>query len=423
MALALTQAASTVGSMMTGVAVGFAVYRETGSAGPLLLYALCLELPAMAFGAMAGAIVDRGNPRRIAILADAGQAVASAILAAAFLSGAFRIWMLYALALAQGACAAMQAPARDLFVSRLVRDEGRDRANALLAAAHPVAGMLAPALAGILYPLIGLGGVVIVDVASFAAAAFGMAAAGEAPTREAADRGRVQRQPSEAPKRQPSLVASLAELSRYLRGPGRPLGALLIWSAGLNFLLNGPLELALPYAFERGGGAAAAGLALALQGAGGVVGSAALTLRSRSRSRIGSLRLGIAAAGLFMVAAAFARSALGVGLALGAAVASLQLWSRFTSIYQAAAPEGMGGRILALAGQLGFLGSTASFALCARLADRYAAAMAPGEPWILGFAFGTGPGAGMAALLAVAGLSVAASSWLIGLVPGLRQYR
>lgn len=162
---------------------------------------------------------------------------------------------------------------------------------------------------------------------------------------------------------------------------------------------------------------------MALQGAGGVVGSAALTLRSRSRSRIGSLRLGMAAAGLFMVAAAFARSALGVGLALGAAVACLQLWSRFTSIYQAAAAEGMGGRILALAGQLGFLGSTASFALCARLADRYASAMLPREPWTFGFAFGTGPGAGMAALLAIAGLSVSASSCLIGSVPGLRQYR
>lgn len=421
MALTLTQAASTVGSMMTGVAVGFAVYRETGSAGPLLLHALCLELPAMALGAMAGAFVDRGNPRRIAILADAGQAVASAALAAAFLSGAFRIWMLYAIALAQGACAAMQAPARDLFVSRLVRDQGRDRANALLAAAHPVAGMLAPALAGILYPRIGLGGVVLVDVASFAAAAFGMAAAREPPL--AADQGPGRRHPPRRPMRPSSLVASLAELTRYLRGPGRPLGGLLLWSGALNFFLNGPLELALPYAFERGGGAAAAGLALALQGAGGVLGSAALTLKSRSRSRIGSLRLGMAAAGLFMVAAAFARSALGVGLALGAAVACLQLWSRFTSIYQASAPEGMGGRVLALAGQLGFLGSTASFALCARLAERYAAATAPGAPWLFGFAFGTGPGAGMAALLAFAGLSVSASSCLIGVVPGLRQYR
>lgn len=420
MALALTQAASTVGSMMTGVAVGFAVYGETGSAAPLLLYAFFLELPAMAFGTLAGALVDRGDPRRMAILADAGQAVASAILAAAFLSGGFRIWMLYALALAQGAFAALQAPARELFVARLVRDEGRDRANAILAAAHPVAGMLAPALAGILYPLIGLGGVVIVDLASFAAAALGMAAAGAAGP---GGDGGLGGPPGPETLRPPGLFASLAEMARFIRGPGRALGALLLWSAALNFFLNGPLELALPYAVERGGSEAAAGLALALQGAGGVVGSAALTLRMRSRSRIASLRLGMAAAGLFMVAAGLARSALGVGLALGATVACLQLWSRFTSIYQAAAPEGMGGRVLALAGQLGFLGSTASFALCARLAERYAATMVPGEPWALGFAFGSGPGSAMAALLALAGLCVAASSCLIGLVPGLRRFR
>lgn len=388
--LALGQALSLIGSRMSGVAVGFAVYATTGAAAPLLLFSFFAELPATLIGGLAGAHIDGRDARKIAVLADAVQALASALLAASFLLGFFSVWILYAVGLTQGFALAFQEPASQVVLSRLVPDRGRDRANALLGAAHPAASLLAPALAGLLYPLIGIGGIVGLDLATFLLSAATLLAL------------RLPSPPEAAPQEGMALLGSFAEGLRFLRGEGRTLARFVLVAALCNFLLNGPLGLAIPYLLARTGSEAATGLALSLEGAGGLAGSALMALLGSARSRTISFLRGMLLAGASMVFLAFARSPLLIGLGLFATIASLQTWSRLSSTVMARAPEALRARVLSLSSQLGYLGATASFLLFGPLADRVAEPAARGGR-LLSPLFG-GPGGGMGFLIGVAGL-------------------
>jgi MFS transporter, DHA3 family, macrolide efflux protein len=405
--LALTQGLSSIGSRMSGVAIGFSVFASTGKAAPILLFSFFSELPAMLAGTLAGAWVDRGEARKWVIAADLGQALGSLVLVLAFLSGGFELWQLYAVGLWQGICAMFQEPAKNSLIAALVPDEGRDRANVLMAAAHPAAGVLAPGLGGLLFGLIGVAGVVAVDLATFVLAAAGLYLV-RAPG------------PSPLPGPRASPLPSLRSLLALLRA--KPALALLLgYGAFLNFLLNGPLGLALPYTLARTGRVSASGLALSIEGLGGLLGS--LLLFAGGGSRTLALFLGMGGAGLSMLALSAMSSPLLLGASLFAAVACLQAWSRFSSICQAEAPMDLQASLFALFAQLGYLGSTASFLLTGALVDSLLEPAAAGAPWwrLVSPLLGSGQGAGMGLAIAAAGLLVVASTAAMASLPAARR--
>lgn len=146
----ITQTISLVGSRMTAVAVGIWVFKETGSTTPLLLAVFFAELPGMLAGSVAGVLVDRWDRRRVLMLSDAGQAAGTLLLLASFLSGRFELWHLYAVSLLQGCFAILQGPARDAATTLLVPKAQRERANGIQQMSFPLAGVVAPVLAGTL---------------------------------------------------------------------------------------------------------------------------------------------------------------------------------------------------------------------------------------------------------------------------------
>src|SRR5215204_5941655 len=162
--LVITQTLSIIGSRMTALAVGIYVFTESGQTTPLLLVAFFNELPAMLANSLVGVWIDRWDRRWMMILADSGQAFGTVLLLLSFVSGHFQLWQLYAVALTQGLFAMIQSPAKDAVVTLLVSDEHRDRANAVQALAFPLAGVVAPAVTGLLYVMIGLTGIVLIDL-------------------------------------------------------------------------------------------------------------------------------------------------------------------------------------------------------------------------------------------------------------------
>ena len=405
-ALAASQALSLLGTRMSGVAVGFAVYAATGKAAPLLLFFFFSELPATLMGSLAGAYVDKKDARRIAVAADAAQALASAFLALSFLLHLFSPPILYAVGLAQGLAGAFQEPAAGVIVSRLVPDKGRDRATALLGAAHPMAGLLAPALAGLLYPLIGIAGIVGIDLATFLVSALTLLSL------------RLPSPSSDGPVEAESLGSGLRAGLRFLFVEKRALGVLVVVAAFANFLLNGPLGLAIPYLLARSGDTGSAGLALALEGAGGIAGSALLTVLGQARSRPRSFLLGLCLAGAGMTALGIARPALVIGSCLFFVIAALQSWSRLSATLMAEAPPAMRGRILSISAQLGYLGATLSFFLIGPLADRVAEPAARGGGLPPPF---TGPGSGMGLIVSLAGIVLFALAAATLASPAIRR--
>ena len=81
------QALSLVGSQAVQFALIWWLTLETGSATILATAALLGLLPTALLGPLIGALVDRWNRKRVMLLADAGVALISALLAVMFLTG------------------------------------------------------------------------------------------------------------------------------------------------------------------------------------------------------------------------------------------------------------------------------------------------------------------------------------------------
>ena len=410
--LVVTQTLSLVGSQMTGVALGIHVFRKTGNTTPLLLASFFNELPAMLGGSLAGVLVDRWERRRVLALADAGQAVGSLLLLLIFLTGRFELWHLYAVALLQGTFATFQQPAENASLTVLVPESRRERANALREMAFPFSGMVAPVFAGALYALVGVTGVIAIDLVTFLVAVGAILLV------------RIPR-----PTATPEGLAGSGNLWQELVGSfrylirRRALLILVLYLTFTNFLLNGPLQLALPYLLAVTGSEARMGLLMSVMSLGAFSGAALLTLWGGTRPRIHTLLIGGLLNGLMFLLFGTARRPLLLAPALFLLMAPLPVSNAlFNAILQRKTPPDMQGRLFAVVAQLGYLGATASFLLAGPLVDRVlqpgvdSAGWRPFAPLV-----GQGPGAAIGLLLFCTGLLMLLSTSLVYLLPSVRH--
>src|SRR5688572_12913873 len=165
--IVITQTLSLIGSRMTSIGIGIWLFNTSGNTAPLLLMAFFNELPGMLGSSLAGVFVDRWPRRQVLILADLGQAAGSLLLMLSFLSGQFQLWQLYLIVLLQGVFAILQHPAQEAAITMLVPEQHRERANAIQQMAFPLAGVVAPVLAGLVYVVAGIAGVIALDLATF----------------------------------------------------------------------------------------------------------------------------------------------------------------------------------------------------------------------------------------------------------------
>jgi MFS transporter, DHA3 family, macrolide efflux protein len=359
-AFVLTQTFSLIGSRMTSVAVGIFIFKETGQAAPLLLISFFNELPGMLGGGLAGVLVDRWNRKLVMILADLGQAVGSVLLIASFLSGAFQLWHVYAVAFLQGVFATLQGPAESATVTLLVPEGHRDRANAIMELGFPLASVLAPVLTGLVYATIGVSGVLAVDLGTFVIAAAVLVVLTipqpAATAQGAAGHG--------------SLFGEWRTGFDFLRRH-RPLMLFILYFTFGSFMLNGPLELVIPYFLSATGSETQMGAGLTIMALGTFAGGLLIAVFSHVRPRMKLIAAGAVLTGAMFVV-------FGVARALPVMAASLFLLvlplpannALYKSIYQLKVPADMQGRVFAFAEQLYLLGSTASFLLTGALVDR-----------------------------------------------------
>ena len=410
--LVVTQTLSLVGSRMTSVGLGIWLFATTGNTTPLLLAAFFNELAPMLGGGLAGVLVDRWNRRRVLLLADTGQAAGTLLLLASFLSGRFELWHLYLVVFLQGAFAALQQPARDASTTLLVPDGRRERANAIKEMAFPLAGVAAPVLAGLLYAAAGVQGIIAVDLVTFiiAVVAVAMVAIPQpAATGEGAqDRG--------------SVWQEMQGAIRFLR-LRRPLLLLLLYGTVTNFLLNGPLGLAIPFLLTATGSETLLGGLLGLSSLGALAGAGLLALWGGTRPRIHTLMPGMLLTGSMFLLLAIGRSPLLLGAALFLLFAPLPIGNALVfSLLQLKAPPDMQGRLFALNAQLGYVGATLSFLLVGPLVDRLLepAVGRGGWHWVAPFV-GAAPGSGMRLLLLLTGLLLLAVTAAVYALPIVRR--
>jgi MFS family permease len=180
---------SRTGSAMTAFAVTLQVYDLTRSPAAVGGIGLATLIPLLLITLPGGTLADRVDRRRLVLVVTVGQAALSAALFALAAFGGASLWALYALVAAESALSAVNAPARQTFIPRLVPREQLAAAMAVNRIIFQVVLIAGPALAGVVAAGAGLRGCYLADVASFAGALWGVGRMPAMPPRAAAGDG------------------------------------------------------------------------------------------------------------------------------------------------------------------------------------------------------------------------------------------
>ena len=333
LALLVSQSVSAGGDAVSATALPLLVLALTGSGVAMGTVGAVTTIADFAMAAFAGALADRGDRKRMMLLADLGRAVLTALVPISVLLGGPTMVVILLVA---GPLAILRAFFRAGYISSMPALVGRSqlaRGNGLIETGVSVAFIAGPALAGLLVTLIGPGPTLALDAASFAISAVGIALI----------RRDLRAPAGRAPSR---VVDDIREGFAYVDGHS-VLRPVILFIAGASALLA-PLGPALTFRVVRdlGEGPAAVGLAITALGVGTIAGSL-IAARIGPGARAGRVLLvtivvsGATTIGIGLVPSMVAVIALN---AVGGA-AEVVMMVLYVSIRAANSPDALTGRI------------------------------------------------------------------------------
>jgi len=164
------QVVSLLGTGMTVFALAIWAFETTGQATTLALMGFFSFGPTVLLSPIAGALVDRWNRKLVMMLSDLASGLATIALLLLYATDSLQIWHLYVAGAFSGAFQAFQFPAYSAAVTLMLPKSQYARASGLLSLAESASAIAAPLLAGILLGVIGIAGVMAIDVITFAIA-------------------------------------------------------------------------------------------------------------------------------------------------------------------------------------------------------------------------------------------------------------
>jgi MFS family permease len=397
---------SMLGSGLTGFGLGVWIYDQTGQATPFALTALFSTLPGLLLLPIGGTFADRFNRRRIMILSDTGSAITTALAALLLFFGDLQVWHIYTLSFVGSIFSAFQDPAYTASVTMLVPKKDLARASGITQMGHAASAILTPILAGGLYALIGLRGVVIIDAATYFFAIGALVLVAIPQPKRVVEK-------SDAEK---SILADAVFGWKYLRALPVLFG-LLVYFASVNFFLNFSSVLSGPLVLSFGG-AADLGIVQMATGAAMLVGSLLMSAWGGPQGRkvpflitfIALASTGLMVSGLYpsTVVVAAGRVVLLIFIPFASALSQ--------SLFQVKIPPGVQGRVFAIRGLIARSMTPVAFLISGPVADRiFEPLMAENGALagtFIGALLGTGPGRGIGLILVISCLFL----WLESLV-------
>lgn len=151
----LGQLISLAGSWMQTTAQGYLVFELTQSPAFLGYVGFAAGIPSWVFILYGGVIADRVPRRTVIMLAQSAMMVLAFTLAGLVVTGLVQPWHVIVLALLNGVANAFDAPARQAFVVELVERDDLTNAIALNSTMFNAAAVVGPAIAGVIYALLG----------------------------------------------------------------------------------------------------------------------------------------------------------------------------------------------------------------------------------------------------------------------------
>jgi len=166
------QAASIAGSMLTLVALPFAVLAIGGTATDIGLVEAAYILPMALMIVVGGVWSDRVSRRKVMLTADVVRAALQFFTAGLLLAGAAEVWMLLLLQIGMGLCDAFFRPAYTGLVPQVVSSARLQQANALQGLVHSGSVTLGAATGGLLVAAVGAGWAIGLDGITFVVSAW-----------------------------------------------------------------------------------------------------------------------------------------------------------------------------------------------------------------------------------------------------------
>jgi MFS family permease len=168
------QSVSVIGTWMQIVAQGWLVLQLSNSAVYLGLVAAMATAPSLLFSLFGGVAVDRYDKRKILYATQIASMLFALTQGILTLSGVITIPMIAVLAFLMGTVNAVDAPARQAFVSSIVTRDQLASAIAMNSGIFNAARALGPALAGVLIALVGSGLAFVLNALSYLALIIGL---------------------------------------------------------------------------------------------------------------------------------------------------------------------------------------------------------------------------------------------------------
>jgi MFS family permease len=165
--LLLARLLSVWGDTFYAMAAMWITLEVTGSAWRMALIALAEVLPYLLFSAVAGALVDRWDAKRVLVLLDLAQAAVVAAIPVLYLSGLFSPWFLPAVGFLLATCRTLYGPAITAYYSGCVPKEDMAALLGLQTAAFRSGSIVVPLLLGAFFAHINLVPAFLLDGLSF----------------------------------------------------------------------------------------------------------------------------------------------------------------------------------------------------------------------------------------------------------------
>lgn len=404
----LGQLVSLMGTAMSGFALTIFAWQFSGKATNLALVGFFSFAPAVVFSPIAGALVDRWNKKLVMMLSDLAAGLMTILVLILYQAGILQIWHLMVTGFITGTFQAFQFPAYSSAISVMIPKEQFTRASSMLSLAEVGSGVLSPVLAGALIGVIGIGGILLIDVVTFLFA-IGMLLLifiPPVPPSEAGAEGKG------------SLLREAWYGFEYiLKRPGL-LGLQLVFFFG-NFLGSFLWTLLAPMILARtGDNTVILGTIQSIASIGGVIGGVAISAWGGFKRKIYGVLIGWSLGGVCAAAFGLGRNLLQWAIPIFLLELTVMLVNPSNqAIWQSKVPPDVQGRVFSVRRMIAQISAPLAMLIAGPLAD-YVFEPAMQQPdgglgRLLGGIFGTGPGAGMAVLIFFTSLLVVA----VGLIP------
>jgi MFS transporter, DHA3 family, macrolide efflux protein len=159
----LGQLISVLSSSMTNFALSIWMYQQTESATAMGLMQVFFITPFLIISPFAGVMVDRYSRKLMMMISDLTAIIGTGGILVLYATGNLEFWHLYIAAALNGIGNTFQWPA----YSAAIAKAQLGRANGMMSLMEAGPGVIAPLLAGMLLPLVGIAGILTIDVITF----------------------------------------------------------------------------------------------------------------------------------------------------------------------------------------------------------------------------------------------------------------